>query len=587
MSHPSSDAPHSPLHVTLSSSHSSGSHGSSSGGGGSLYAPTMNLFHCASDHKGGVTVLLDAEAIGMHVCAGGGAHYTELTLPHKIKSKVWYHLAITHTVGSFAAASTLSLFLDGQIVNKGGSKLNYPKVLEPITSCSFASSCPLPGDHHRGRVASMASAFRGQMGPIYFFDDALSPAQVDGIYQLGPSYMYSFLPGESGLPRDGQAAQVLSEGKEGLSTKIVLSYNAQASVGGTLFNTAPPLGEQSGGGTDGWTQGGSEARILPGVQLCARQRMQDAINCVGGVAVLFPLFTQLDQPQEGHEGERGKDKDGEENKERGNDGDTGSVEEAKGAEGEVKKVEVKENDEEAQENGSLEHQSKVTGLKKDAEGKAPVALGVGSQGLGREGSRRHERRRSEGVGSEPAGALKVVEEEEGEEAEAQVEQFRKMMQDAKKTDAKKTPSTGRANPPSSTAQARIKTASFSKSATAGRPSASSSSKPPQARQVAAASTAASGSRAGPSRPPSAPAKELRGFADEPQGAVDTQLALDIVGLLTAVLGASRAAQQHMALVHGFGVINFLLQRVAPSHLSVRLVLAVENLVCCLEGCQGE
>lgn len=38
------------------------------------------------------------------------------------------------------------------------------------------------------------------------------------------------------------------------------------------------------------------AKILPGTLLCYRRRVQDIIHCVGGVGVLFPLLTQLDQP---------------------------------------------------------------------------------------------------------------------------------------------------------------------------------------------------------------------------------------------------------------------------------------------------
>ena len=65
----------------------------------------------------------------------------------------------------------------------------------------------------------------------------------------------------------------------------------QASSGRALFDTSPLHDNSS-------EQSVYDAAIRPGVQLCSRQRMQDVIHCVGGIAVLFPLFTQLDQPEE-------------------------------------------------------------------------------------------------------------------------------------------------------------------------------------------------------------------------------------------------------------------------------------------------
>ncbi len=36
------------------------------------------------------------------------------------------------------------------------------------------------------------TSFSGQMGAIYFFEDALSQSQVEGIFSLGPNYLGTF-----------------------------------------------------------------------------------------------------------------------------------------------------------------------------------------------------------------------------------------------------------------------------------------------------------------------------------------------------------------------------------------------------------
>ncbi len=44
-----------------------------------------------------------------------------------------------------------------------------------------------------GEKATRDTSFIGQMGAIYLFDDALSPIQIQSIYNLGPNYLGNFL----------------------------------------------------------------------------------------------------------------------------------------------------------------------------------------------------------------------------------------------------------------------------------------------------------------------------------------------------------------------------------------------------------
>lgn len=184
---------------------------------------------------------------------------------------------------------------------------SYPKILEPLSRCDFATAVEFPalpdGSYilnysPNGPVRALSAAFRGQLGPIYVFEDVVTGTQMEGIYLLGPSYMYSFSGSEFSQLPQLLTAHNLTDTKEGvgLSSKIMASYNAQASEGQIIFDTKP-FADQS------WEQGVHDAHILSGVQLCYRQRIQDSIHCVGGIGVLFPLFIQLDLPVQSLKGD--------------------------------------------------------------------------------------------------------------------------------------------------------------------------------------------------------------------------------------------------------------------------------------------
>lgn len=70
-------------------------------------------------------------------------------------------------------------------------------------------------------------SFHGQIGPVYLFSDAISSEQVQGIYSLGPSYMYSFLDNEATPFYDSSLPSGILDAKDGLSSKIIFGLNAQ------------------------------------------------------------------------------------------------------------------------------------------------------------------------------------------------------------------------------------------------------------------------------------------------------------------------------------------------------------------------
>lgn len=59
------------------------------------------------------------------------------------------------------------------------------------------------------------------------FSEPISSEQVQGIYSLGPSYMYSFLDNEMAFRSDNPLPGGILDAKDGLASKITFGLNAQ------------------------------------------------------------------------------------------------------------------------------------------------------------------------------------------------------------------------------------------------------------------------------------------------------------------------------------------------------------------------
>ncbi|KAK4359154.1 hypothetical protein RND71_021383 [Anisodus tanguticus] len=165
----------------------------------------------------------------------------------------------------------------------------YTKVNEPLTCCTIGTKISLPSYEEESPTLSSKdpSAFYGQIGPVYLFNDSIASEHVQGIYSLGPSYMYSFLDNETAVHLDNPLPSGVLDVKDGLASKIIFGLNSQARNGRRLFNVSPVV-------DPGLDKSSFEATVLVGTQLCSRRLLQQIIYCVGGVSVFFPLFTKTD-----------------------------------------------------------------------------------------------------------------------------------------------------------------------------------------------------------------------------------------------------------------------------------------------------
>eukprot|EP00898_Chlorokybus_atmophyticus_P002244 jgi/Chlat1/301/Chrsp1S08783 len=204
-----------------------------------------------------------------------GTDGAKVAFHHQLAVHRWYFVAISHSAGRALSPSTAKLFINGEVAS--AAKLRYPRVAENTASGSFGAGWDM--------LNLRQLPFAGQLGPLYLFEDALSDKQLQAVFRLGPEYMYSFLPHEIGHVTKPAAGRALHEGKDALSGKVVLSFNARACSGVVCLNTSL--------GSNGQR---CNAQVLPGTQLCSTSSARSCISALGGMSALLPLLTLLELP---------------------------------------------------------------------------------------------------------------------------------------------------------------------------------------------------------------------------------------------------------------------------------------------------
>jgi WD40 repeat protein len=282
----------------------------------SEYRPFVLSMRCRNGHGFDISLRQSTSAsTKFRVCVrsyGGSIDGDSFLLPVKLPviEGQWHYLAVTMKSSSFRNHSEIEVMLDDQFVRH---KLSFPKFNDVIER-------PLLGGCIESfRETKVNTTLRGQMSAFYLFADALTEGQLRGIYGLGPSYFYSFesysvVHREITPPasRKQTVDPVLSVLDGSLSALIVLAYNPAVWKGDFCLDNTPERNQMR------WklppsnsdfiekdqqpplpshNPGKMNARILPGTYRSTTSDIRTALNSLGGVRVLLPLFAQFDQPR--------------------------------------------------------------------------------------------------------------------------------------------------------------------------------------------------------------------------------------------------------------------------------------------------
>uniref|UniRef100_A0A3B3XWV4 Neurobeachin b n=1 Tax=Poecilia mexicana TaxID=48701 RepID=A0A3B3XWV4_9TELE len=186
----------------------------------------------------------------------------------------WYMISIVHIYSRWRN-SEIRCYVNGQLVSYGDMAWHV-NTNDSYDKCFLGSS----------ETADANRVFCGQLGAVYVFSEALNPAQIFAIHQLGPGYKSTFkFKSESDIHLAEHHKQVLYDGK--LAGSIAFTYNAKATDAQLCLESSPRENASI-------FVHSPHALMLQDVKATVTHSIHSAIHSVGGIQVLFPLFAQLD-----------------------------------------------------------------------------------------------------------------------------------------------------------------------------------------------------------------------------------------------------------------------------------------------------
>jgi hypothetical protein len=210
----------------------------------------------------------------------------------------WHFLAFTLSNGS--ASYSGSFFKDKGIATVSLDGSDYYKKTDFEFPNLNDIDTPLIGDCLKQYKKLLNTTMRGQLGAIYFFSEALGEGQLKCIYKLGPEYFYCF-ESSSAVYRDihsqctVQDVQASSILDGSLTHKIMLAYNPAVWNKDYFTDNTPPGNKVKWGNFDE-----TNAKGLPGTSRSTTQDVVMALDSLGGIQVILPIFEQFTLPRKFH-----------------------------------------------------------------------------------------------------------------------------------------------------------------------------------------------------------------------------------------------------------------------------------------------
>ncbi|XP_055390068.1 neurobeachin isoform X2 [Condylostylus longicornis] len=198
---------------------------------------------------------------------------------YEFQPRKWYMIAIVYIYNRWTK-SEIKCLVNGQLASSTEMAW-FVSTNDPFDKCYIGATPEL--DEER--------VFCGQMSAIYLFSEALTTQQICAMHRLGPGYKSQFrFDNECYLNLPDNHKRVLYDGK--LSNAIVFMYNPVATDGQLCLQSAPK-------GNVSYFVHTPHSLMLQDVKAVVTHSIHCTLNSIGGIQVLFPLFSQLDMPYDG------------------------------------------------------------------------------------------------------------------------------------------------------------------------------------------------------------------------------------------------------------------------------------------------
>ncbi|KAI8801095.1 hypothetical protein BJ742DRAFT_42856 [Cladochytrium replicatum] len=250
-----------------------------------------------------------------YVVIRNGVTSTVAVSNFRLLQNKWYFVAVSH-VGPlpWSAQSEVSIYLNGNIRLK--AKMDFPAAdvynqcrigaraldtqstgsQQADSTASTNADGPVlksrrPGEAKAGQSNvykdHFFNCFAGQTTSVYFFDDSLGLAQLNGIYKLGMGYSLQFRTKDGAQTTD----TIESSGSLGavfdgtLYSKLHMHFHPSATKNNrTCFDVSPKAVNNK---LEGY---------MMNTLSCATKCFRTSIHALGGIEILYPLAIHLDIP---------------------------------------------------------------------------------------------------------------------------------------------------------------------------------------------------------------------------------------------------------------------------------------------------
>jgi hypothetical protein len=222
----------------------------------------------------------------------------------------WQHIAFSVCAPVFGGKVDITIAVNGRTTTRS---IFFPNMGEPIYD-PMLGCCP---EYLLTRKDAINTNFCGQMGAVYFFNDVLSQSKLRFIHDLGPGYFYTFEPDtieyrdvREGISRKQNNCLSPTQGTTTapLTSSILLAFNPGMYDDDNVYIDNTPIANRvEWRGVrfipthmrtlDYLGNYKIQAELLSGTHRSSKQNVQLALESLGGLKALLPLFTQLDQPR--------------------------------------------------------------------------------------------------------------------------------------------------------------------------------------------------------------------------------------------------------------------------------------------------
>ncbi|KAI6202519.1 Rugose [Aphelenchoides besseyi] len=231
------------------------------------------LFYLGTTKGLGYTCYFMGSCLVLCCVRGSGKEMTRC-IKFELQPRKWHHISLSFVYSRWAK-SEIHCFVDGQLVESIESSW-FVSTNEYFDRCFIGC----------GPEMEASQSFCGQLGAIYMFAQAISPAQANAIYCLGPRYQsYYKHDAESELPEDYK--RHLFDGR--LNSNLVFAYCPKNCHGQLCLFPNTKL-------TSTYFIQVPHAVMRDSVEVITTHSIHNSLNSVGGIQMLLPLFAQIDMP---------------------------------------------------------------------------------------------------------------------------------------------------------------------------------------------------------------------------------------------------------------------------------------------------